>query len=179
MKKFVLAALAAGVSLVAMPAQAGNFLGHYAATDGSGFTADFNVTFADALNSVGGHDITSITGTIIGSAINDLFPNPNQPGNILTLDGLFAYDQVYYDTGAADVYGWMVGTASGVEYNFFSNGNGSFTLVGGQGGHYINQSIGTLNAAAVPEAATWAMMLAGFGMVGFAMRARKSAVSFA
>jgi hypothetical protein len=31
----------------------------------------------------------------------------------------------------------------------------------------------------VPEAATWAMMVAGLGIVGAAMRRRKTAVSFA
>ena len=42
---------------------------------------------------------------------------------------------------------------------------------------YSNQSFGTYqltiaNAAAVPEPATWGMMLAGFGMVGFGLRRR-------
>lgn len=37
----------------------------------------------------------------------------------------------------------------------------------------------TITAPAVPEAATWAMMIAGFGVVGSAMRRRKTAVSFA
>ena len=32
---------------------------------------------------------------------------------------------------------------------------------------------GTLSIAAVPEPATWAMMLIGFGMVGFALRGRR------
>ena len=31
----------------------------------------------------------------------------------------------------------------------------------------------------VPEPATWAMMIAGFGLVGGAMRRRKATVSFA
>lgn len=179
MKKVILAALAASAGVIAMPAQAGNFLGHYAATDGSGFTADFDVTFSDALNAVGGHDITAISGTVIGSAITSLFANPNQPYDWLTADGLFSYDQVFRDVGYAGNLGWMVGTASGIEYNLFATGDGTYTLAGGQGDHYINVSVGRLDAAAVPEAATWAMMLAGFGMVGFAMRARKTAVSFA
>lgn len=37
----------------------------------------------------------------------------------------------------------------------------------------------TFSAAAVPEAATWGMMLAGFGMVGGAMRRRRQSVAFA
>ncbi len=37
----------------------------------------------------------------------------------------------------------------------------------------------TLATAPVPEAGTWAMMLAGFGMLGAMMRRRRTAVSFA
>ena len=38
----------------------------------------------------------------------------------------------------------------------------------------INFSLGSPTAGAVPEPATWAMMLLGFGMVGFAMRKRSN-----
>lgn len=37
----------------------------------------------------------------------------------------------------------------------------------------------SLAASAAPEAATWAMMLAGFGATGFAMRRRRASVTFA
>ncbi len=37
----------------------------------------------------------------------------------------------------------------------------------------------SFNIAPVPEAATWAMMIAGFAMVGAAARRRRVAVSFA
>ncbi len=37
----------------------------------------------------------------------------------------------------------------------------------------------TITPPAVPEAATWAMMLVGLGLVGGAMRRRRVAVSFA
>ena len=38
---------------------------------------------------------------------------------------------------------------------------------------------GTMTFAAIPEAATWLSMLAGFGMVGAAMRRRRSSMTFA
>jgi hypothetical protein len=38
---------------------------------------------------------------------------------------------------------------------------------------FIRPYTGNLSADAVPEPATWAMMLAGFGLVGFAMRRRR------
>jgi len=37
----------------------------------------------------------------------------------------------------------------------------------------------TFNATAVPEAATWGMMLGGFAMIGAAMRRRRTSVRFA
>lgn len=47
---------------------------------------------------------------------------------------------------------------------------------GTKGGSYS----GTLNfSPAVPEPATWAMMIAGLGLVGVSMRRRKTAISFA
>ena len=52
-------------------------------------------------------------------------------------------------------------------YSLAINGPGTITIGGGQGG-------------AVPEPATWAMMLAGFGIVGGVMRRRRhSLLSFA
>jgi hypothetical protein len=46
-------------------------------------------------------------------------------------------------------------------YNFFATGAGSNVLLGG---------LSITEAAAVPEPASWAMMLLGFGAVGFALR---------
>ncbi len=40
-----------------------------------------------------------------------------------------------------------------------------------------NGTVVNLTAAAVPEPATWALMLAGFGMVGYAMRRRRYGIS--
>jgi PEP-CTERM motif len=36
-----------------------------------------------------------------------------------------------------------------------------------------------VSLAAVPEPASWALMIGGFGLVGFAMRRRKANVAFA
>jgi hypothetical protein len=70
-----------------------------------------------------------------------------------------------------------------VGFNLWSNNNGSYTgfIAGnsptaGQPIIYLNET-GALTA--VPEASTWAMMLAGFGGLGFAAfyRSRRSSVS--
>lgn len=51
----------------------------------------------------------------------------------------------------------------------------------GNGGTFFNDSTGvSFTAAAVPEPASWALMIMGFGAVGFAMRRRpRTAVTFA
>ncbi|MFM9978840.1 MAG: PEPxxWA-CTERM sorting domain-containing protein [Sphingomonadaceae bacterium] len=65
---------------------------------------------------------------------------------------------------------------------FWGDGFGEFLVAGGTI-RYANVGRGTLppTPGAVPEPATWAMMLAGFGLVGGAMRARRrsTSVSFA
>ena len=63
----------------------------------------------------------------------------------------------------------------------YANGDGTF---GAQftgevdGMEYYNQS-GSFNVAAVPEPATWAMMLVGFGMLSISMRYRRRATTVA
>lgn len=59
---------------------------------------------------------------------------------------------------------------------------GTFALTQVEGGGKYTLTVTEQAAAAVPEPATWAMMLAGFGMVGFGLRRRstvKTTVSYA
>ena len=72
-----------------------------------------------------------------------------------------------------------------VGFNLWSNNNGSYTgfIAGdspaaGQPIIYLGET-GAVALTAVPEASTWAMMLAGFGGLGFAAfyRSRRSSVS--
>jgi hypothetical protein len=70
-----------------------------------------------------------------------------------------------------------------VGFNLWNNGDGSFTgFIAGNSlaaGQRIIYSGETGALTAVPEASTWAMMLAGFGGLGFAAfyRSRRSSVS--
>ena len=69
--------------------------------------------------------------------------------------------------------------------NFQTVNTGSFANVdrvvfdglGGQGGFELDNVVLNSAVAAVPEPASWAMMLAGFGGIGFAMRRRKNGVT--
>jgi hypothetical protein len=69
---------------------------------------------------------------------------------------------------------WLIGEFAR-EYNTPEDGH-----PGGTGGSRWSTWIAGIDVAAVPEPATWAMMIAGFGMVGFAMRrSRKISVTYA
>lgn len=53
------------------------------------------------------------------------------------------------------------------------SGNLWLVAAGGSDANYDGFKLGQLTVSAVPEPATWAMMIMGFGAVGFAMRNRK------
>jgi hypothetical protein len=83
------------------------------------------------------------------------------------------YSQVSVDPTNITKF-WVIGEYAR-EYNLPEFGH-----PGGTGGSRWSTWIAAINAGAVPEPATWAMMIAGFGMVGFAMRrSPKVSVNFA
>ena len=167
--------------------------------------ADFTSITHDA--SAQSHFTTSdkITGSItFNTPLGDNLNFSNQAGNLanfnfnvgdfgLSTDFVASYlptcgcsfflNSLFIDTDASgNVKGWLIGLGLG--------GYGSIFLEGGTEGSrsqaiayptetgLVNAS-GTFAPAAVPEPASWALMLGGFGMVGGAMRARrKTAVSF-
>jgi hypothetical protein len=107
------------------------------------------------------------------------------------------YDNLFYPAGSPqtasdypfsggvfDIYGMAFNISGGNSVNFWSNGT-----VPGAGLDYgvaVTNGVDVLNytagvsIAAVPEPATWAMFIGGFGLIGGAMRRRrKVSVSFA
>ena len=179
MNKAMIAVGAGAVALLAMPAQAGHFFGTYSSFGGAPTAASIALTTDDAVNGVGGHDILAISGNVDGDAITGLVTNPNKPNWAISSDGLWQFDNVLFDGNQLlDTWGALFKTASGVEYNLWGNAPGNYTLYGSVGGHYGASSNGNFQTAAVPETATWAMMLVGFGAIAVAMR-RRTAVRFA
>lgn len=117
------------------------------------------------------------------------------PGPDGTAPG-FSYDDLFYPNGSPqtatsypfsggvlDIYGLIFTLANGDAVNLWSNGN-----VPGAG---LNYGVGVTNGTdvldyqspvsltAVPEPATWAMMLVGFAAAGFTLRRRKRALNLA
>lgn len=57
------------------------------------------------------------------------------------------------------------------------NGNVWAISAGGIDGNFDGFKLSQITATAVPEPATWALMILGFGAIGFAMRSRRATVS--
>lgn len=131
---------------------------------------------ADTQNALGSYDILGISGGVSGpggGTITGLVNNPNQP-NATTNFGFF-WDNVMPLNGA----GILFSVGSGSKWNLFQEGQGyrlySYNAEGPTG---VVDSYGSfsasLNVAPVPEPETYAMMLAGLGLImGFASRRRQ------
>ena len=129
-------------------------------------------TTSDVATEVDGqtaYAITGISGTINDVAISGLFAAPGDP------------TYYYFTSGPTFLNG------SGVRFNAGAASNISFFAqsgvtvdpyrVGGNGTilAYVNASSSAV--AAVPETATWGMMILGFGVIGGAMRQRRRATT--
>ena len=138
------------------------------AVNGSGVFTTSNIA-----TMVGGQTafaITSITGMVNGSAI--VAPTAASYGNYFTTGPTFLDGSGlrFFTAAGNDIRFFYQDTVSQYRVNTFSPGSSSYVTV-------TTSPV----AAAVPEPATWAMMIGGFGAVGGAMRyrRRKTTVSFA
>jgi hypothetical protein len=137
------------------------------------------ITTNNVLNSVGGFDITAITGSITNGigAITALVLNPNQP-NPTTNFG-FSYNNVLFPTSQPfDINGVLFTANAGTTtWNLWGTSTrGDYELF-----TYASQSVpngvdvhGTLSITAVPEPENYAMIVAGLGLMGFVARRRKN-----
>jgi hypothetical protein len=129
-------------------------------------------TITATVSAVGGDPVTAITGTINGSMITAL--NTFNGG-----------DNLLFPTGTTflSTHGISFVTAAGQNINIFSffpqgtppSGNAYGELSSNPSGF----GVGTFTISAVPEPATWAMMLLGFAGLGFAFRQSRRKVSMA
>jgi hypothetical protein len=184
--KTMLAGATAAMALAAGQAHAATWLLTYTSTTGAPFTANLTLDAADVMNTVGGFDALAISGDVDGDAITGLIDNPSQPLAHYSSDGMFIYDNVVWPGGAPALSnpGLFFSGASGNEYNLFSDNATTYELYRARSGvGYLANSVGTLDVAeqartfsdarAIPEPATWMMMILGFGAVGAALRLRR------
>ena len=171
-KASYLAASALVLSALATPANAAEYIFNYQSSisffgappqtlDGIFTTSDTPVErFGETAFA-----ITNISGALNGLAITGLFAAPGNP------------TYYYFTTGGAFLDG------SGVRFNageftnvaFFQPSVGpadQYRINGGGGISTLGNASSSLVAGAVPEPATWMMMILGFAAVGFGMRTR-------
>ena len=190
MKRFGLALAAmAGVALPGS-AQAANFMLHYVSNGAAPLAADLTVTTSDVLNSVGGYDVTGISGNVSGDVVTGLTANPDQPNAHYSADGWFIYDNVYYPGQPSVSYWGLLFTSAAHEYNLFSDSATQYELYQATPGYGFTQnSVGMLfsapvrldgpggpaNVGGVPEPASWLTMVLGFGLLGSFVRGSRKA----
>ena len=163
MKKIIGGALAGLLAIgIAAPASAAQYMFDFSATEqaGSGTVTTSSPIFAS--RGYTAQTITGITGTYNGSTITEL------------IAGLFGSDNLYYLTGPSfvDGSGLGFGTSAGNQVNLFYQDSAPSYRVNtfNPFGSVFVTARSSVAAGAVPEPATWMMMLAGFAAVGFAMR---------
>ncbi len=159
--------MATAIIFAASPASAATYMFDFAGTNlfgGGPIAGSGMLTTDDTIVQQNGRDaqkITGITGSYNGAAITGLNPT------------IFGADNFYYLTGQfVSGNGLGFNTAAGTNANLFAS-IGRFrvnSLNPFQSGFVTATSSPV--AGAVPEPATWAMMLLGFGGIGFAMRRR-------
>ena len=178
-RKFFLA-LAVTSTLMAGNASADN---HYSFDFlASGYEAAGILTTADTLNAVNGYDILGITGSVTGAGggvITSLVSNPGQP--FPTINYGFQYDNVLFPSAVQtlDISGVLFTTAGGAIWNLWGNTPTDYQLytyspvaVDVHGSMTLS-AVPQLTLTAVPEPQTYAMMLAGLGLMGFVASRRK------
>ena len=156
MRKSIVVALGLIGLMASMPAHAATFIFGF----GNGYdTASGVLTTTDSATDP--LTITGITGTFDGNAITSLIA----PGGYAANDNLLNRSAPYLNVNGFSF------VANGINQNIYYSAPEYYTLNGIQ-----PATAGTFSlreVAAVPEPATWAMMLTGFLGIGGAIRYRK------
>ncbi len=172
--KFAALAFAGAAALVAAaPSQAATFNNFSTATGTGGFgnTNTANGSFSDTFNFT-----VAAPGGILATYVQNL--SSTQLGDIdfltAVLSGPSFASPVSYSFTATP----FVGNPDGNEQGTYSFGNlaaGVYTLVvSGSAGNIASYTGDFTVSAAVPEPATWALMIGGMGLAGGALRRRRS-----
>jgi hypothetical protein len=160
-----------GMMFLAMPVSATTL------TIGSGWQADV-ISAPGAPTSKSAWTFTVATHAIL-SIVDGYIPD-----DVYTLSGDFLGTTSFYEGSASAVqatgsygYAWTDSSYSKIAL-WVAPGTYSFSITGnGAGGTPSGLGV-RLDVAAVPEPASWVMMVAAFGIVGATLRRRRAIVSF-
>jgi len=168
------AIVASAVAAIAAPAGAATYTFDLTSSGGNGSGTIITATDASA----GASLVTALQGTFDGGAIALLAPGTypiytNNPA--LANDNLFSAATPYFTTGGLSF------SANGLNYNLYRNAGGVRFCNSREGTCALFETVAfsASSVDAVPEPATWAMLLAGFGLSGAVLRRRRTAVAFA
>lgn len=194
MKQYLIGAAVASLAAFAAPASASSVV------DGSCISVSDSAgcRFSGNINSNGNGNANSyVSAQNAYNAYNDTHPsaNPDILLNILAASddadfsdyGTFTYDMGSQDSGTWNLDGYLVefyavkASDGFVLYKLDQPASSGTWNTDDMDGHDLSHLVffGSPGENAVPEPATWAMMIAGFGLVGGAMRRRKMTVRFA
>lgn len=168
MKSWILGAAAAVATATSVPATAEVYIGDF--TLGSYGSGTANITTAGDASS-GMSLITALSGTYNGNSITLLapgtYPDFVSPQN----DNLFTTASPFFDLSGLGF------SAGGFNYNLYAVGP-ALAFCTNQGGNTCQGGLEfSVTSPAVPEPATWAMMLLGFVAVGYSLRRKRSLIA--
>ncbi|WP_240047501.1 PEPxxWA-CTERM sorting domain-containing protein [Sphingomonas panacisoli] len=171
MKKLLFGTAAAVLAFVSVPASAGDFIFNFTAT---GISGSGTFTTQNTPNSSGGYLITNTTGTVTVGANTFSITGPTNYAAASNL--LYAFQTPLLDF---DGTSFALSNPAATDVNLYYLGGYRYIRTGMSGNQALTSFTVTPATAAVPEPATWAMMIMGFGLVGGAMRRRSVRVAFA
>ena len=146
-----------------------NAVGSGSATSNQTFNLDF---LANLGLTITGYSLAAAPANV-AAALTDAFTSANYSGDLSVLTSYLSTNPAvaYSQTGVKTPQG----NGSQVQLSNVTLSSANFyviTVSGEQKNLTLGRYDGNVSFTAVPEPATWAMLLAGFGVVGFAMRRR-------
>ena len=177
MNKFALGTIAALAMIVPAAANATTFpIGspNFFITSGTPFTPSITATFFNGFTTTTNFD-DSFTFTIPqnGWGSGSISTSFSSESNKLTITSLLVNGVSYALTSSASGQSATIG---GIPISF--GVMNTIRVIGFTNGSGVYSGTATFAAAPVPELATWALMIAGFGAIGVAFRRRSTRVAF-
>jgi hypothetical protein len=141
---------------------------------GTAFDLSAVITTSSTIDSLGGYDVTNVTGTVTGptsGAVIGLIANPGQPEQGTYYAGSYGwnYDNVLFTTGVAPVdnNGILLSFGSGILANLYSVGSTFYLSVDDPTEYWNPGDVGSLQVSPAPIPESFLLFATGLGLIGF------------